>query len=84
MTLSELKDAERQALLNLSRKKGGEDVAFINIADARALTELGLAIRTQQGWEITPAGAALLGAEKPTSAPPHVLGSVARLTPRSD
>ena len=51
---------ELQALRNLSKKQGGEDVEFINIADARALTELGLAVRTQQGWVITAAGAQLL------------------------
>ena len=31
------------ALENLGRKKAGEDVDWINIADARALTDLGLA-----------------------------------------
>jgi hypothetical protein len=53
-------DKELQALRNLSKKQSGEDVDFINIADARALTELGLASRNQQGWAITEAGAALL------------------------
>ena len=33
---------------------------FVNIADARTLTELGLAERSREGWNITPAGAALL------------------------
>jgi hypothetical protein len=44
------------ALSNLSRKKAGEDVDWINIADARALTDLGFAERTGGGWTITPAG----------------------------
>ncbi len=49
-----------EALRNLQRKQKGEDVGFINIADARALTELGLALRTPQGWQITDAGVRLL------------------------
>jgi hypothetical protein len=53
-------DQELKALRNLSKKQSGEDVDFINIADARALTELGLATRNQQGWAITEAGAAIL------------------------
>jgi hypothetical protein len=44
------------ALKNLARKKAGEHVDWINIADARALTDLGLAERTGGGWTITPAG----------------------------
>ena len=50
------------ALKNLSRKKAGEQVDWINIGDARALTELGLAERTGAGWVITPAGALVLTA----------------------
>ena len=49
-----------QALGNLARKQAGEDVDWINISDARALTELGLAERNREGWKITPEGAALL------------------------
>jgi hypothetical protein len=48
------------ALGNLSRKKAGEQVDWINIADARALTDLGFAERTGGGWTITPAGIAEL------------------------
>ncbi len=48
------------ALSNLSRKQAGEDVDWINISDARALTELGLAKRTPSGWVITPEGTALI------------------------
>ena len=48
------------ALKNLARKKAGEHVDWINIADARALTDLGLAERTGGGWTITPAGLAEL------------------------
>ncbi len=51
---------ELSALCNLADKQAGEAVDWINIADARALTELGLARRTRGGWEITPEGAALI------------------------
>ena len=47
---------------NLARKKAGAEVDWINIADARALTELGLAQRSREGWDITAAGAAALAA----------------------
>lgn len=55
-----LTEGQTLALQNLSRKRDGQDVGFINIGDARALTELGLAERSREGWDITPAGAALL------------------------
>ena len=48
------------ALRNLSAKQGGGVVGWISIAAARALTDLGFANRTQSGWQITPAGAAVL------------------------
>uniref|UniRef100_B0SY73 Uncharacterized protein n=1 Tax=Caulobacter sp. (strain K31) TaxID=366602 RepID=B0SY73_CAUSK len=48
------------ALSNLQRKKAGEAVDWINISDARALTELGFAERTGGGWVITPAGTTVL------------------------
>ena len=48
------------ALSNLQRKKAGEAVDWINISDARALTDLGFAERTGGGWVITPAGTAVL------------------------
>lgn len=51
------------ALENLARKAEGEDVDWINIADARALTASGLAVRDRQGWRITPAGTELLSQE---------------------
>jgi len=55
-----LTDGQLEALQDLSRKRSGEHVPFVNIADARALTELGLAERSQEGWNITAAGAAQL------------------------
>ena len=57
MTLS---DGQLTALRNLAVKQGGGDVDWINIGDARALTELGLAERNREGWNITPAGKSLL------------------------
>ena len=57
MTIS---DKELAALHNLADKQAGEDVDWINIADARVLTELGFARRNRGGWEITPEGLALI------------------------
>lgn len=57
MTLS---PGELHALRNLARKSGGEDVDWINIADARTLTSYGFAERSREGWSITPAGTAAL------------------------
>lgn len=62
-----LTSAQVEALRNLGRKKSGEPVGFINIADARTLTELGLAVRSREGWDITPEGGAYLARR---SAPP--------------
>ena len=56
MTSPPLDDGLLKALTNLHMKQLGQDVAFINIADAQLLTELGLAIRTAQGWRITKEG----------------------------
>jgi hypothetical protein len=60
MTLS---PGQLTALRNLARKQAGEAVDWISIADARSLTDLGLAERTREGWSITPAGQTALGAE---------------------
>jgi hypothetical protein len=60
MTIS---DREMTALHNLADKQAGREVDWISIADARALTELGLARRNRAGWEITAAGLALLKGE---------------------
>ena len=58
--MDDLTSGQIDALQDLSRKRDGEPVPFVNIADARALTELGLAERSREGWNITAAGAALL------------------------
>jgi hypothetical protein len=48
------------ALRNLARKQAHLDVDWISIADARSLTDLGLAERSREGWNITEAGVAVL------------------------
>jgi hypothetical protein len=58
--MADLTDAQLNALQNLARKKAGEEPPFINISAARTLTELGLAERSREGWDITPEGSALL------------------------
>ena len=58
----DLTSGERLALENLARKAGGEEVGWINIADARALADKGLAARDRQGWRINPEGVAWLAA----------------------
>jgi hypothetical protein len=57
-----LDDGQVTALRNLHAKLEGAEVDYIRIADARALTDLGLAERTAQGWAITPVGSAWLSA----------------------
>ena len=59
---ADLTEGQLHALRNLARKHTGEAVPFVNISDARRLTELGLAVRGREGWSITPEGSALLTA----------------------
>lgn len=79
-----LTDGQLTALRNLRKKQAGEDVAFINISDARALTELGLAVRSREGWAITPAGVAVLGEEPPRPPPGSRPEEVQSLHPPKD
>lgn len=58
--MDDLTSGQLHALHNLARKQTGQDVPFVNIADARVLTELGLAARSREGWDITSEGQALL------------------------
>lgn len=51
------------ALQGLSSKKAGNEVDWINIADARSLTDFGLAARDREGWHITEEGAAFLAGQ---------------------
>lgn len=60
----DLTDGQWAALFNLAFKQSGGDAPWINIADARTLTDQGLAHRTGEGWNITPSGLAAITAEK--------------------
>lgn len=55
-----LSELELDTLRLLARKRTGEAVAFVNIAAARTLTDLGLASRSHEGWDITAQGSAEL------------------------
>lgn len=69
--MDDLTSQQVDALQDLARKKAGEAVPFVNIAVARSLTDLGLAERSQEGWDITAAGSAALArlAAPPAGAP---------------
>jgi len=54
--VADLSPAQFDALSNLARKKAGDEVGWVAIAQARELTDLGYAMRTRSGWEITDAG----------------------------
>ena len=71
------------ALVNLARKAAGQEVDWINIADAQALTDQGLARRDQQGWRITDAGHRLLESEFPELGLRRVQGGDASGAPAS-
>jgi hypothetical protein len=82
-----LNEGQRTALRNLALKKAGAEVDWITIADARALTELGLAERNRSGWQITPEGEALLEAGKtddPANEPNNVSPINGSITPSGD
>ena len=64
-----LTDAQFDALRNLARKKAGDLVGWIAIAEARELTELGFAVRNRSGWQITDAGASALDHLEQRAAP---------------
>ena len=57
----ELTPGERIALENLTRKAIGEDLGWINIANARALAERGLCARDRQGWRVSDEGKRMVG-----------------------
>lgn len=58
--MQDLSGGELQTLRQLAIRRDGEDRPFLKIAAARRLTDLGLAARTRQGWDITRAGSAYL------------------------
>jgi len=66
--MDHLTDAELNALQHLAEKKAGAEVPFINIAAARALSDRGFAMRSAEGWDITPEGSAVLARR---AAPPE-------------
>lgn len=68
--MTALSQSQREALRNLADKKLGQAVDWITIADARSLTDLGLARRTQEGWVITRAGQAAMVTEPAGSPEP--------------
>jgi hypothetical protein len=74
-----LTDAQFDALRNLARKKAGDLVGWIAIAEARELTELGFAVRNRSGWQITDAGVSALSHREQRAAPPS---SVVAFPPR--
>ena len=59
--MDKLTSGQLSALRNLAAKQSATITPFVNIADARHLTDLGLASRSRQGWDITAAGLAHLG-----------------------
>ncbi len=62
-------ESRRVTLQHLSKKAAGHAVGWVNIADARALAELGLAERSRDGWRITPAGVQALAELNPGGNP---------------
>ncbi len=68
-----LDEGQRTALRNLAMKKAGKDVDWITIADARTLTDLGLAERNRSGWRITAKGEEVLGEADPETPSATVL-----------
>ncbi len=80
----DLSGGELTALRNLSQKELGQDVDWISIADARALTKLGLAERSRSGWRITAEGEAALGAAvEEAREPTNILKMTISNRPRS-
>jgi hypothetical protein len=58
--MDDLSEVELRTLQLLADKRAGKAVAFVNIAAARTLTDLGLAERSHEGWDITAKGSAEL------------------------
>lgn len=80
--MTELSEDQLNALRNLARKQAGEEVDWISIASARALTDMGYAERHAGGWNISPAGAAALAAIDPKKRGPKA--DVQELKPYGD
>lgn len=80
--MHELTDGQRHALERLARKKAGETIPFVNISDCRALTELGLAERSREGWDITNEGSALYARLAPLKSEAPAPTSIGRAGPK--
>lgn len=81
--MSTLTAGQAVALDNLARKQAGQEVGWINISAAQALTGLGLARRSAEGWSITAEGVLALADHPPLAAetiplPPRRLRPVDR------
>lgn len=74
----DLTGPELHALELLALKKAGRPVAFVKIAAARTLCDAGLAVRSQEGWDITPLGSAVFASR---SARPAASAPVEPLRP---
>lgn len=79
--MPDMTEGQQRALRNLAEGRAGGISPFVNIADAQHLTELGFAVRTRQGWEITPAG---LSHVKAMGQPPSVDGDVTNFPGAND
>lgn len=66
--MDELSEIDLHALQILAEKKAGNAIPFMNIGAARRLTDLGLASRSHEGWDITPEGGAVLARRAPPPA----------------
>jgi hypothetical protein len=77
--MTALSDGQIVALQNLARKLAGETVDWINIADARTLTELGLAERHGGGWRITPDGLTAMTAQAVNAEPESTVVTMRRI-----
>ena len=69
-------------LQRLSAREDGRD-RFVAILPAQALTGLGLAERTRQGWSITGEGKAWLDANPRAAGPVPLAVDVVAFTPRA-
>jgi hypothetical protein len=71
--MQDLTPSQLKTLQDLAAEKASREAAYTNIADARVLTDLGLAERSRQGWDITAKGRAelaLRGAPLPQTPAP--------------
>jgi transglutaminase-like putative cysteine protease len=70
--IENITDLELHTLELLAQKKAGQAVAFVKIAAARTLCDAGLAVRSHEGWDITPLGSAVFAASRAERPPASV------------